>query len=539
MKYLLPKTVVKYDGKIEKCENLFKEKALQIGLNEPCVTGIYGKSCIVLDFGKEVSGGVRILTYAIRGDNRVRIRFGESVGESCAEIGEKNATNDHSNRDMIVCLQQYSDMTFGQTGFRFVRIDFLSDECIIKSVVAAADEERNYIGKFESDDLLMNEIWSTAARTLNLCIRNGYIWDGIKRDRLVWIGDIYPELKAAYSLFGNIEEIKNSLVFCRDQTAKGVWMNGIPSYSAWWLINLCEYYFYSGDRAFVIESREFIERILNDLAACVDENGDVEFSYYFIDWATHHEVSGQDTEEDLIKKADERTGTNFLLRMTFIKIIPLLKEFGMDAENAEQKLKWLCKKKYSVEKYKQIAALGVLTGEQNEGNEKVLLSGGAKGLTTFLNYFIFTALEKYGRHSEVLEMIKSYYGKMIELGATTFWEDFDIDWAENACKIDKYPDKNKKDIHGDFGRFCYKGYRHSLCHGWSSGVLAYMSENILGIRKTGCNEYSVKPNLNGFNKLKGAYPTPYGEIVVECERLSDGTLKINVNAPSEIKIIRE
>lgn len=133
----------------------------------------------------------------------MRLRFGESVSETCAEIGEKNATNDHSLRDFEVALQSYSDMTFGQTGYRFLRVDFLEEDktLTLKSIVAAIDTDtREETGKFECDDELVNEIWSTAAYTLRLCLQNGYIWDGIKRDRLVWIGDLYPEMRTARSV---------------------------------------------------------------------------------------------------------------------------------------------------------------------------------------------------------------------------------------------------------------------------------------------------------------------------------------------------
>ena len=58
----------------------------------------------------------------------MRIRFGESVTECCSELGgEKNATNDHSLRDFKTNLVKFSDMTFGNTGFRFVRIDFYGE----------------------------------------------------------------------------------------------------------------------------------------------------------------------------------------------------------------------------------------------------------------------------------------------------------------------------------------------------------------------------------------------------------------------------
>ena len=162
-----------------------------------------------MDFGREQSGGIRILTHGANGDKRVRLRFGESLSETCAELGEKNATNDHSNRDFTVELQNYSDMTFGNTGFRFVRLDFLGKDSGfgIKSIVAASDEdEREEVGRFECDDPVINEIWNTASRTLRLCLHNGYFWDGVKRDRLVWIGDLYPEMRSSFCLYKNTSE---------------------------------------------------------------------------------------------------------------------------------------------------------------------------------------------------------------------------------------------------------------------------------------------------------------------------------------------
>lgn len=33
---------------------------------------------------------------------------------------------------------------------------------------------------------------------------------------------------------------------------------------------------------------------------------------------------------------------------------------------------------------------------------------------------------------------------MLDLGATTFWEDFDISWKESAARIDEIPQKEKQ-----------------------------------------------------------------------------------------------
>ena len=88
--YLLPTRVV--DGvKIENEHTLFQSKGLYATINYNVkewnqylkMTGI--GSYIVLDFGKEMNGGIRIITGAIDKKNiTVRIRFGESISETCA-----------------------------------------------------------------------------------------------------------------------------------------------------------------------------------------------------------------------------------------------------------------------------------------------------------------------------------------------------------------------------------------------------------------------------------------------------------------------
>ena len=166
MKYLRPTRIIYTQGNVANVDNLLQETTLQIGLNEPNVCVLKGRASIIFDFGKEVSGGARILTHVAGNCKSVRLRFGESVGETCAELrapGEDyGATNDHSLRDFCMELQNYSDMTFGQTGFRFLRIDTMGDnaEIALKAVVAAVDTDtREEIGSFECDDALVNEIF--------------------------------------------------------------------------------------------------------------------------------------------------------------------------------------------------------------------------------------------------------------------------------------------------------------------------------------------------------------------------------------------
>lgn len=538
MKYIYPLKIVLSEGTIENSQGLLKEKELQIGLSERDTAIVKGPAFLVFDFGKEYSGGIRILTYHVQGNKRVRLRFGESVTETCAELGEKNATNDHSLRDMAPELQDYSDMTFGGTGFRFLRLDVGEGTRLqLKSVVAASDaDERKEIGSFECDDPLVNEIWNTAAYTLRLCLKNGYFWDGVKRDRLVWIGDLYPEMKAAACLYGNVSETENSLRFAREQTPLPEWINDIPMYSMWWLTVLCENFRLGGDRAFAEAQLPYAEGLLSLFEKNVDEEGNTLFGYNFIDWPTHYEPGGEPA-----KRLDELAGVNYLLRIALRKTQWLLREFGRDDGRCTRLIGKLSQSRRAAECYKQIAALGVWAGEKTEHNRALLLKGGAEGMSTFMSYEILSAAGSFGEYDAAMKMLKDYYGGMLSLGATTFWEDFDLRWKKNAARIDEIPGPGQKDVHGDYGAFCYKGFRHSFCHGWASGVIAYLSETVLGIRSEGIGFRKVRfePHLSGLNYVKGVCPTPFGPVEAECRRTSDGRTEKHIRLPDGTTLLDE
>ena len=127
---------------------------------------------------------------------------------------------------------------------------------------------------------------------------------------------------------------------------------------------------------------------------------------------------------------------------------------------------------------------------------------------------------------------------MLDLGATTFWEDFNLDWLPEAAGIDELVPEGKKDIHGDFGAYCYKGFRHSLCHGWASGPTAWLSRHVLGVEivEPGCAKVRITPHLGDLEWAEGAFPTPFGPIRVRHERLSDGRIDTTVDAPDGVKV---
>ena len=449
---------------------LFVKRDLQVDLFEDNLAVIDGGGYIVLDFGKEMCGGIRILTHtATNQENKVvvRVRFGESLSETFSEIGEKNATNNHAPRDIEQLVVTLSDITVGETGFRFVRIDVPEGSNIkIKSIVCINNILRKPLkNSYQGKDKDIKKVFEVAKRTVDLCTSGDFIWDGIKRDRLVWCGDLYPEILSLTYMYGPVKQIENSLDFERRRAKfEGKWISMITTYSMWWVACVCEYHFLTKRTDFTLKQLGYLKEVVKQFDECVEDDGKMNYPEHFVDWPTYG-------------LKDCETGSRLISIFAIKKAIELLKEFGEDLTTAKRLLKKLMNADMTVESQKQVIGIKYFAlGEISDQEYAKLIEGGAKGFSTFLSYFILTAIASRDKDLAI-KLMKEYYMGMIEKGATTFWEDFDIEWMENSCRIDRLAKNGQKDIHGDFGRFCYKGFRHSLCHAWSSGVIKFIAEN--------------------------------------------------------------
>ncbi len=460
-KAVFPVGIIKCSNVVNQ-DNLLIKQPLQIGLSEKKTAVFEEGGFVILDFGTEICGSVRILT-CYSNNATVRIRLGESLTECCSELGgTQNATNDHALRDFTNVLPALSDMTFTNSGFRFVRLDF-SAKTVIKSVVAMSNVlNKEPVYRYKGKDERIKEIYEVAKRTVDLCATSGYVWDGIKRDRLVWIGDLHPEMLALTTLYGRFPAIEKSLDFVRVQTPLPAWMNNFPMYSMWWIIILADYFERTQNKAFVKKQISYLEGLVEQMLTCVKENGEFNYLSYFVDWPTHDQP-------------DELHGVRAINIMAVKKAIEILKIFGKDTSVADSLLERLLKIEIAPATSKQVTGLKYFATELTQADKDRLVEGSAKGMSTFMSYYILKAVASFDK-KKAIEMMKEFYGAMLDKGATTFWEDFNMDWVEGSCRIDEFPKENEKDIHGDFGAHCYVGFRHSLCHGWSSGVIRFIEE---------------------------------------------------------------
>lgn len=543
--YLRPTRIVwRSPAGITHADRLLAPAPGQIVLGDqdpPCVLAPVAKGepvGVLLDFGREIQGYVEIFGQQVAANavTPVRVRFGESAAEAMSDIGgPKDATNDHAVRDMAVNVPSLGRTRLGPTGFRFVRIDAVDPAwplqlAEVRAVLVMRDIPE--IGSFRSSDDRLNRIWQTGAYTVHLNMQD-YLWDGIKRDRLVWIGDMHPEVSTIDAVFGFNEVVPRSLDLIRDHTPEGKWMNGIGSYSMWWVLIQEQWWMHHGNRAYLEQQAPTLHALLGRLAALVGPDGHEQVpGFRFLDWPSSP------------NKAGVTAGLQSLLVMALDAGERLSRELGDTATAA------LCHEAATRARpvlldpnaSKSAAALQVLSGQRDarQGARDLLEPGGAHGLSTFYGYYVLKALGEAGETEPALDMIRTYWGAMIDRGATTFWEDFNLDWLADSSRIDELPSAGQKDLHGDFGGYCYVGYRHSFCHGWASGPTSFLSEYVLGVRPVapGFARVQVRPQLGNLQWVEGTYPTPRGPIKVRHERRPDGSIHYDISAPPGVEVVR-
>ncbi|MCW1925724.1 hypothetical protein OKA05_24415 [Luteolibacter arcticus] len=525
----------KSESGVENPDNLFQPKSGQAMLTEVAPPLVLNPGAgIVIDFGAEISGSVELFTTMTQGKDMpsVRVRFGESFTESMAELGARGAQNDHALRDQTVKLPWLGKTSIGPSAFRFVRLDNVDPKIpLLLGEIHAILTLRDipYLGSFRCSDERLNRIWQTAAYTVHLNMQE-YLWDGIKRDRLVWLGDMHPEVSVINAVFGANEVVPKSLDLIRDRTPVTEWMNGISSYSMWWVLIHEEWHRHHGDLAYLKQQQDYLDQLLRRLTTYVDADGrETLDGMRFLDWPTFE------------NKTAVHEGLQAMMVLTMDSGARIMSLLG-DAESAalcSETAARLRKHQPEASGRKSPAALLALAGllDANQVAEQTLKRNGPADLSTFYGFYVLNALAKSGDIDTAIDFISKYWGGMLDHGATTFWEDFDLAWTENAGRIDGPVPAGKKDLHGDFGAHCYLGFRHSLCHGWAGGPAAWLSRQVLGIEPAspGFSEVHIRPQLGPLAWAEGTYPTPKGVIRVRHERKEDGSIESKIDLPPGVR----
>ena len=502
-------------------------------LGDPAAPGAPAgvESSVVLDFGLERHGGVRFRVLEIRGAGscRLRVRLGESVSEAIAG----------SYADRALEVAPGSTVDVGETGFRFARVDVEPSPAVVRLTLPEAYDRINpapRVGSFACSDPRLDRIWEVGARTVHLGMQGGRIWDGIKRGRTVWAGDLWPAARAVAAVFGPHPSVGASLDQLRDATTADDdpgpdWMNGIPAYSLWWIIIQAEWHDFTGDRAYLAAQHGYLAILLGLIDEEVDAAGGEDFmGWRYLDWATTRDL------------AAIAAGYHGLLAWALRAASAVAGHLGDPAlaARAGATLARVEAHRPPPSASKAAAALLALGGRVDpvEINRLVLAPDPAAGLTPFLGLAVLDARALAGDHLGALALIRTYWGAMVDLGATTFWEDFDLDWVAGSGRVDEIVPAGLRDIHRGLGRNTQRGLGLSLCHPWSAGPTPWLGRHVLGVvpLEPGFRSVRIEPHLGDLAWAEGAVPTPDGPIRIRHDRRGDGSVGTEYDAPSTVRV---
>jgi hypothetical protein len=309
-------------------------------------------------------------------------------------------------------------------------------------------------------------------------------------------------------------------------------MNSIPSYSLWWILVHKDYYLYQGNFEYLKEQKEYLLGLLDQLQSYIGQNNNEMLpETRFLDWATAGDKYATDA------------GLHSMMILAFQAAAWLCKHMGEFASQQKclDTVERLLNCKLTATNRKQAVAMMALAGviDAHSANKEFLSKKPCSGLSPFMGYYVLQARSLAKDYIGALKVIRDYWGAMLELGATTFWEAFDIAWKDSA-RIDQIVPDGKKDFHSECGEHCYKGLRHSLCHGWSGGPAAWLSEHVLGFRPLapGSKKLLIKPELGDLEWAKGTFPTPYGCVNVSHSKDKLGKIHTVIEKPNGIEVVK-
>lgn len=477
---------------------------------------------LLLDFGKETFGFVKL--HGLKGKGKANLYYGESKDEALAT--ETCETMDNLEIDRSTAGDSILDLS---KAFRFVNIQLdagvsVDSVSMLYEYLPVADR-----GKFRSSDAQLNKIWDIAKYTMELTTREFFI-DGIKRDRWIWSGDAYQSYLMNYYLAFDSPSVKRTTLALRGKEPVSAHINTIMDYTFYWFLGVHDYYKYTGDKEFVVQLYPRMKSLIDYCLSRRNANGMMEGlagDWVFIDWAEKLSKQGEVSFEQL-------------LFCRSLETMALCADLANDASGAAEYRKtaadlktkifaayWNNDKKAlvhspvdgvqsdNVTRYANMFGIffDYFNKEQKEQvKHSVLLNDKVQKIVTpYMRFYELEALCAMGEQDYVLKEIKDYWGGMLDLGATSFWEEYN-------------PDKKGEEHYAMYGR----QFGKSLCHAWGASPIYLMGRYYLGVQpiSAGYETYSIQPVLGGLKWMEGSVPTPAGDIKIYCS-----TNEIRVNSP--------
>jgi hypothetical protein len=483
---------------------------------------------LFIDLGRVLPGTIELEANPPEG---VSIRFETGEAMQPKEKYKVNTPSDGSRKKFSPQIDHAN-----WAGMRYVWVHFsnVKEPFILFSLNGIYQvRPSNYIGNFESNDEMLNRIWEMCAYSAHAVMGQPVGNDPTPQsviqtlcmdriDRYPWAGDSRIIQKTVEYVFGEYELIRraNDRFFPVGIRPVPVLQAVVP-YILDWALAETDYFWVSGDSA------HFVTR-LDDILATMEEFDPYEHpreGWFFFDW-------------------DERIVDQHIQEQSaFIgKYIQMCREAALAANRIGHKeaadklttqadrytLKWKEAHPDWLKENDIHALTNLLLGNVFTENELPLIYDKVYAdrserctHTPAFGMFILQALSRMGKQDKALEMIRDYWGTMIQAGATSTWEEWHPTWK---LPVGALPPQYEP----------YKAWSGlSLIQPYGSGPAQWLLGEIIGIKpeSPGFQQIRIEPNPSGLEWAKGAVASPLGAIRTEW-KMTGKTLELNFNAPA-------
>ena len=422
-------------------------------------TRSYGKGdTLVLDFGEHITGTFSIDMRSVGSPMDAPLYIGIKFCEMPCEIEEDSKNYDGwlssswfqeecIHKDVLPCTLQMER----RYSFRYVRIDVLDTSPKWKVVFARPSADAISCAKDadipEIEDKELKKIYTTGLHTLHECMQDVFE-DGPKRDRRLWLGDLRLQALSNYASYKKIDIVKRCIaLFCGMRCTDGripanvfVKPEYIPDdtflydYSLFLINTVYDYMQETNDIPFLNTIYSVLKEDMDACLQCVDDTGRFHMQEnfpVFVDWSNTFD-----------KEVCGSAITIYALR----QLIVLGKQCNQDVEHYECVLHLMEEEvrnhlydadKHVVRCYTDEVNLAtqvwmVLSSTFTEEENHAIMQEAmhrffpVEGIATpYMYHHITEALFVSGWKEEAIALMKSYWGKMIDLGGDTFFEAFD------------------------------------------------------------------------------------------------------------------
>lgn len=295
---------------------------------------------------------------------------------------------------------------------------------------------------------ILEQIAQTSINTLAECMQE-VLEDGPKRDRRLWLGDLRLQALANYCTFDRTDIIKRCLYLFGGMTSTDgkipanvfVKPQAIPDdtflfdYGLFFISVLHDYL-----------AHHFEQDVLDDLFPAAQR--EIDFALQYVDnVGCFHPSADNPVFVDWSDTFDKTTAGQAILIYTLKQFLTLAKQKGLTLAPYQEALQRMTRfakeqlwdnehqlfisgEKHEINLASQVwmALAEVLPPDENHTlmNRSLHKFSPIQGFATpYMYHHITEALFLVGLNDEALQLMESYWGKMLQLGADTFWEAFD------------------------------------------------------------------------------------------------------------------